>query len=390
MPTQVLAQRPQNGHVQKQLFVPAHLPTSVWKSKGQEEKDEYFRVVKKVKYIAPDYVKSGMFPQNVDEWRKFKHGKFQDQIEQKEKEKAITITRIDAVPNIPEKGRKIQSTFGQHGKCYKQDGGIFKDGYGPVTMFETIWSEEYAFLNRKRADWPTHAELLMHGDNRDMNYRTQRSLPYPREPARYPEQSYIEQNVMGLNPLDEVEAPFTLGPEKEEYTKANAEELDNEPYFNMNGEGYMGKSLMDIIGRKDYTVRTPVPKPVQKQEEEYSRPVRRRPPRMPGPRPATRRRQETQMQEAQSAQVDGPYEVQVQMVGQAMQDFQTENPHYGATVGDAQYDDGTMVSEQVVTGYEQGDTYGNGYGYGYHHQMPDGTYGYPQHDGTWYFYPGRP
>ena len=244
---------------------PAHAPTAVWKSDEVKEREEFHLTFKKVKYIAPDFIKSGLFPQNLQEWRHFKLGRIQDQIKEKEGDRKEFAARIEAVERIPLQGRTIKSAFGPRGK-------VFNNGGGPVLAMPTIWSNEYNKSNAPVADWSTQAELLMHGDNKDMENKRYRSFPPPRAPAEIANQSYYTQPIIEPLPMDEVEPEFTQGPRYFDYVQENMRGLDEDPVFNGAGHVWLCQSLMSIIGPKVY--KNFAEEEEKKKEEEIKQPIR--------------------------------------------------------------------------------------------------------------------
>ncbi|RMZ75386.1 hypothetical protein DV737_g5317, partial [Chaetothyriales sp. CBS 132003] len=211
----------------------------VWKSEWVKERDKFERTLKKVRYLAPRFVKCDFFPQNVDEWLDFKFDYIWDQLSVKDHEKKALAARIEAMPFIPPQGRNIKSIFGPDGKEMKFAG-------SSVLGWPTVWSN-YRPCNADQSGWPTITELLKHGDNRGDFGRLDRSLPPPRAQDKDDTQSFEKRRFICTFPLDEIEPEFSCGPRYAEYTKRNAE-YDNDGPFRAELEKRLDRALQEAIG----------------------------------------------------------------------------------------------------------------------------------------------
>ena len=351
---------------------PSHAPTSVWKSNEIKERDELQRIVKKVKYIAPELVRSGLFPQNVPAWREFKLGRIQDQLQEKEKDAKEAATRIDDIDRIPRQGRIIRSVFGPGGK-------VFKNGSGPVLGMPTIWSNEYTSVEAPQAGWPTQAELLMHGDNKDMANRGYRSLPPPRAPAVYSEQSYQEQAIIEPLPMDEVEPEFTNGPRCVDYTGENKKELDENPWNHETHRfepEWLGLSLLSCIGL-DMSPHTAEVEE-HKKEEEDQKPADRK---SHGPTKSSQTSAE--ILSAMSPQFVPSVSSEKIGMEEAFGQVKIANAGNQVPPSGIRGLGGNAVQGSGNDWYSSEVLHGN---YGYGHQMRNGYRGYPQQDGSWHFH----
>ncbi|RMZ90948.1 hypothetical protein DV736_g1838, partial [Chaetothyriales sp. CBS 134916] len=217
---------------------PTHPPAVVWKSEGVKERDRFDRTLLKVSYLAPGFVKCGLFPQNQDEWRDLRFDYICDQLAVKDHDKKVLAARIEAMPSIPLQGRTIKSIFGPEGKEMKFAG-------SSVLGWSTIWSK-YQHCHAAQSVWPNITELLTHGDNRGDFCRLYRSFPLPRTQDKNETQSFEELQFLRTFPLDEIEPEFTCGPPYAEYTKRNAED-DNDESFKVELEKWLDTTLKEAI-----------------------------------------------------------------------------------------------------------------------------------------------
>ena len=143
-----------------------HSQALTWKIKGYKEQElEYKAIRKSVKPIAPSLFLPGagadLFPQDAHEWVDFKWSLFGGLALELNENAEKTKAMMEALLSIPKNKRQIKSVFAKDGKK-------FGDGLSPVLARGTVFSPE--FVESGQADevgWPSQAELLEYGDNRE-------------------------------------------------------------------------------------------------------------------------------------------------------------------------------------------------------------------------------
>jgi hypothetical protein len=205
-----------------------------WKSPSLIAEEEYRRIAIKVKRVAPKLfdqqdgdAASRIFPQTPAEWVHFKYDMCGLRAEELEENADKMLGMIDMMQKIPKQQRQLKPVFGQDAK-------VFQDGRGPVLALPTIWSIEHeAAGKRLQAPWPTHAELLANGDNRESinkGVRCGRYLPPPRYPAYYPNQPFEERHRIKQHSLDRTGPIFDRGPDPVEVYYSNMQMNGDETF----------------------------------------------------------------------------------------------------------------------------------------------------------------
>lgn len=243
--THPLPPRPPPTYGQKQQM-------TVWKSKARHETEEFNKIRKLVKLVAPEMFKedakplgqpSGIFPQNVAEYSRFKYEMYGMRADELEESAAKTTAMVEAMEQIAKDQRKIKSAFGLNGK-------VFLDAFSPVLAQPTIWCLQHTEAGpNHRAPWPTKAELLWNGDNRENSHagtRCGRFLPPPRV-SMAPDVPFLEHPIIRPQRMDETGPIFSNGPSPAEAHEANIE-MSNDPTFEEEGRGLVGEGLMEEIG----------------------------------------------------------------------------------------------------------------------------------------------
>jgi hypothetical protein len=234
-------------------YGPVHA-TACWKSDAKKMEDQFDKIRKGVKIIAPELFKdkpkpfkipAHIFPRTFKEYKEFRNDMYVMRADELE-DNAGKLSRIaESMENIPKNKRQIKSAFGEQGK-------MFLDGFGgPVLMQPTIWSIEHDKLATCRAPWPTRAELLCNGDNRENDGYTRcgRYLPVPRQPREegvsIMETPFIEPYAMDMT------GPLRCdGPGPAEVAYAN-EIMDNDEAFEAELGSLLGNDLMLEVGTWD-------------------------------------------------------------------------------------------------------------------------------------------
>jgi hypothetical protein len=250
----------------KEKASPLYGNALTWKSTEIKLKDEYGRVRRGVRTVAPEMLSdrarpSGervdIFPRSASEYKMFKSESVADRmkdltVDMENMSGMMESTKQMEKDGIPRDKRVPKSAFGPDGK-------IYNDGLGPVFAQSTVWSEEYIRGAQKRARWPTRSELIDNGDQRE-NPTTLthggRHLPEPREPQdpEKPFVSYKDRTVIQPSPMD------MTGPIYRDGTGAiveptpaqvngNNQVLNEDPTFEARGLVYLGSDLMDQVGR---------------------------------------------------------------------------------------------------------------------------------------------
>ena len=223
-----------------------------WKA-NEEKEDEYRMVRKQVRYIAPALFRNedarGIFPSNVRCWSRFKHDLYGMRADELEDSAGKTKAKIEALQKIPQKQRKIKSAFGEDGKT-------LHDGRSTVLAQRTVFSPEHIESgDGSEVMWPTQAEMLEYGDNREnVNVRTRcgRYLPPPRKVGTANE-SFLKKKIMNPYLLDKAGPVFANGPSYAEMETSNFE-MDNDDKFDEEARGYLDEGLLKEIGWPDWSV----------------------------------------------------------------------------------------------------------------------------------------
>ena len=231
----------------------ARFPTSIsWTAPAIKVRGQYIRTRHQLKAVAPDQVaelakptwqKPDIFPQTPHEFAQHKFGMASDALEAKEQDIQTMKDRIAVHHKLPqENARQIMPAFG---------GKVFADGLSPVLALPSVWSHGYEKMHAKAAAWPTQAELLWNGDNRENNIiatRCGRYLPYPRDTMGESKQ-FAHQNILKPFSLDQTGPIFDNGPSPEEIQQANwVTDVEDETFENGLGRHYLGDDLMSRIG----------------------------------------------------------------------------------------------------------------------------------------------
>jgi hypothetical protein len=250
----------------KEKAAPVYGHALTWKSDTVRAKDEYNRVKRHVRTVAPeqfvDRAKPSMepaniFPRDVKEWQAFKSDSVVDRMsdlakDMKKMGEMVKATENMAKDGVPQAKRVPKAYFGPKGK-------VFDDGLGPVLAQPSIWSEEYMKSDVPKAAWPSRAEMLEDGDSREngqVRVRTGRHLPLPRFPQdpNEPYVSFKDRPAIPQYPLDQVGPIYrdsngvAQEPTPAEIDAAN-EEMNNDPMFEAMALPLLGSDLMDEIGR---------------------------------------------------------------------------------------------------------------------------------------------
>lgn len=229
-----------------------HSQTLTWKA-NKEEEDEYRMVRKQVSHIAPalfqDEDAGDIFPQNIRQWSRFKHDLYGMRADELDDNTEKTKAMIEALHKIPKKQRKIESAFGEDGKK-------LHDGRSTVLAQWTVFSSEHVESgDGGEVMWPTQAEMLEYGDNREnVNVRTRcgRYLPPPRKVGTANE-SFLKKKIMDPYLLDKAGPVFPNGPSYAEMETANFE-MDNDDKFEEEARGVLDEGLLKEIGLPDWSV----------------------------------------------------------------------------------------------------------------------------------------
>ena len=205
---------------------PTHTQTITWKGKARQAEAEFRKTRNKVRNIAPELFKdngeendpeANIFPKTAREYAHFKYDMYDMRAAELEENANKLRQLIEAKENLPKGQPKIKSAFGADGK-------VFNNFFGPVLSKPTIWSDAYDAPDQQyQAPWPTQAELLWNGDNRENNRvgtRCGRFLPPPRA-AGWPGQSFLEKEIQPQYPMDRAGPHFEEGPHFMEATHAN-------------------------------------------------------------------------------------------------------------------------------------------------------------------------
>ncbi|RMZ77004.1 hypothetical protein DV738_g4577, partial [Chaetothyriales sp. CBS 135597] len=192
----------------------------------------------KISRIAPDFVKSSLFPQNLYEWHDLEFGSIHNDQAIKDHEKKALAARTETILSLPTQGRPVKSVFGPEGKAMEFAG-------SSVLCLPTIWSD-YQPGDAPQSVWPTLAELRTHGDNRAKSGLTYRTLPLPRAQDMTGVRSFEQLKFIYPLPMDEVRPEFSSGPTYAEYKWRNAE-IDRDEYFNYEMKNKLGEQLYNEI-----------------------------------------------------------------------------------------------------------------------------------------------
>ncbi|ETN37965.1 uncharacterized protein HMPREF1541_07588 [Cyphellophora europaea CBS 101466] len=250
----------------KEEIHPVYGHALTWKSKNTKAKDDYTRVRRNVRTVAPEQfvekarpsnARADIFPRTVSEWQSFRADSVADRLKELQIDTQKLSDRVTATQNmekdgIPREKRVPKSVFGG------ANGKVFNNGLGPCLMQPTVFSDEHMRSARYKADWPTQAEMLEDGDQREnhqVQTRAGRFLPAPRVPhdPNEPYISFKERAVIPQFPMDqtgpiyrnalgEIMDPFPAEVEREN------EIMNNDPTFEANALQYLGSDLMDEIG----------------------------------------------------------------------------------------------------------------------------------------------
>jgi hypothetical protein len=234
-------------------YGPVHA-TACWKSEAKKMEDQFDKIRKGVKIIAPELFKdkpkpfkvpAHIFPRTFKEYADLRNDMYTVRADELEDNAGKLLKIAESMQHIPKNKRQIKSAFGEQGR-------MFLDGFGgPVLMQPTIWSIEHDKLATSHAPWPTRAELLCNGDNRENDGFTRcgRYLPVPRQPRKegvsIMKTPFIEPYAMDMTGPLRCEGP---GPAEVAYAN---EILDNDESFDAELEDLLGNDLMLEVGTWD-------------------------------------------------------------------------------------------------------------------------------------------
>ena len=230
-----------------------HSQTLTWKAKGRKEAEEEYRKIRKqVKHIAPAMFKEDgcdIFPQNAQDWTHFKYEMYGMRADELEDNAKKTKAMIAVLQKTPKDRRKIKSAFdGENGK-------EFLDGRGAVLSQPTIFSLSHVPADEgEEVGWPSQAELLEYGDNREnsnVGTRCGRFLPPPRK-VGYPGESFLQKMIVQPAPLDRAGPIFDNGPSPAEMHSANLD-MDNDEEFEEEARELVDDGLLKEIGLPNWS-----------------------------------------------------------------------------------------------------------------------------------------
>lgn len=232
----------------EQSLFPEQTCTLTWKSKGVALRDEYYRIRHRVKHVASldlseeanqDDLPSEIFPRSPNEYYRHRCDMISIALEDLKKDIARLKERIAVHRRIPAAGRVIKPPFG---------GKIFGDHLSAVLAQPSIWTVADHRMSPHH-QWPTQAELLWNGDNRENNQVAMlcgRYLPHPRHNNGEP-RPFQERPVLHQYPFDQVGLIFDHGPALTDMLHSNAE-IDGTRKFQEKGELLLGSDLMAELG----------------------------------------------------------------------------------------------------------------------------------------------
>jgi hypothetical protein len=237
----------------------------VWKSATVKNQEEYVRIRRHVRAIAPELFKdsarptnerANIIPQTPTEWATFKWASVKAEVEDLEDNITKMSDQINSAEKlktggVPQEKRVPQSAFANKTGPTK-----FQDGRSAVLAQPSIWSGDHVHADVPRAEWPSRAELLWHGDNRTHDAsgkRLERSLPPPRVPAAKPDQSFSERLRIIPHALDQVgnltaNASECILKRTQQQIDAANHEMDNDAEFAAQAMHFLGGDLMSAIG----------------------------------------------------------------------------------------------------------------------------------------------
>lgn len=217
----------------------SHTNTYSWKSVDTIRAEEFARVQRLVKHIAPEQFRNPakptngpceIMPTNVLEHLEHDTALLVMATEQKVKNMAAKKAAKELTAKFEASGeiqRPIRSRFGEHGKA-------FMDGLSSVLSLPTIWCTAHTQFGLENAQWPTLVEFQECGDRREnetVATRCGRYLPIPCQKYVMPVhdvfggdrceqiQFYVQQKYF---PLDKPGPLFSVGPSPAEADTANS------------------------------------------------------------------------------------------------------------------------------------------------------------------------
>ena len=230
-----------------------HSQTLTWKAKGRKEaEDEYRMIRRQVKHIAPSSFNDDegydIFPQNSQQWSYFKHDLYGMRADELEDNATKTKAMIEALQKIPKEKRKIESVF-------EEDNKELHDGRSTVLAQWTVFSPEHVKSGAgDEVMWPTQAEMLEYGDNREnANVRTRcgRYLPPPRKVGLAGE-SFLKKQTVDSYPLDQAGPIFPNGPSYAEMGPANFD-MDNDETFEEEAREVLDNGVLKEVGLPNWS-----------------------------------------------------------------------------------------------------------------------------------------
>jgi hypothetical protein len=243
-----------------------HTSSRTWKSKDKQNEEEYQRIRKQVRHIAPEMFKDRgepfgesceIFPRSVAQWKAFKYDIYGLRADELGDNAQKISDMADALKKVPKEKRLIKSAFGEGSQA-------LKDGRGLLLSQPTIWSLAHeTSVGSQQAPWPTQAELLWYGDSRGYYFdgsRADRSLPRPRQPA-IPGISFHDMPLVQQSAMDRPGPFFEGGPHSVEIQDANAE-MNDDVSVEWEGRVLLGAGLMEDTGEWQYPY-VPVWRPAQ-------------------------------------------------------------------------------------------------------------------------------
>ncbi|RMD44542.1 hypothetical protein DV735_g557, partial [Chaetothyriales sp. CBS 134920] len=229
-----------NNHLE---IIPRHatqltLISAAWDSEDSEELARFGDASNKISRIAPDFVKSPLFPQNLDQWSDLGLSCTDDELVIKHDEKKALGSRTEVELSAPAQGCTVKSIFGPQGKQMEFEG-------SSVLGLPTIWSD-YQPAEAPQSVWPSLAELRTHGDNRAEIGLSYRTFPLPRAQDMTGTRSFEQLQFIYPLPMDEIRPEFTSGPTYAEYKQRNAE-YDHDESIMYEMEMLLGEKLHKSI-----------------------------------------------------------------------------------------------------------------------------------------------